>query len=575
MRSILFLFGMISALALFAQSASLENTLIINENAVHKVTQVEMLGTQEATGVNQLYYSFTHPGGGVQKVKGSFFSGGKEPTSLKAFGVINISQEGVVSSDFVRWLAPRHSGVSINLYANPLDGADAMLQKPIAAKGQVSPYDTLGGLKRQLEEAGEIVSLAVSGKKENDLPLCPQYYESTVYVGLGGGINQILTMDHTLKSEEDRNKLMSMKDYDLETSINKDHVKDVFGADNITFKYSAGAIPQVSDPITGNVIVMGGIRYKKNKAKANSEYKEFRLFTFNKEGEVVNSVNYESDEPILIKGGYPIYGQQLGPDLWEATHAVIIAGGAGNRKMTNINKKYFKAIVVDVKTGEIVAEHEQELSQPAGKFLEARQCSNGTIELLYYYPASGQQSLTLINIGKDGLVNLKEFSKDSPEVQSFKLPANPKIRTINSFELEDGSQLVIKEIYKTVAKEEGSTQKIDVTVSFAAYKYSVNDQLESIRGLGDSFNLNDATLYDKSDDLLSFYEQYKDTETGQDKIRFININTKALEVETLNLDDGYFLVSPDSFIHDQDNRQILFLTQKTAGKGLYCSKYQY
>ena len=560
-----------------AQLTLLEGIELIDTNAVFEVSQARILGIDKASSPNRLVYGFVHPGGAIQQVRGSMMSGGKDPVNLPAYGAINLGETLDGKNHKVQWYSPDRVGTNVNFVARPLTSArDHMSANVIAKKGEIISNDNFTSMVRKLSASSPMYEFLEKIEKEEEAPSYVDHYLKTrITPGLSGKISYLTTSSYTLKPVEERNKGLFGTAYKMNAETNKENTKTAFGDDPTMMYKMMSEIPQINDPVTGHAVIFGGIKYKKNKSKENSQFYEFMFLTFNNAGEIVKRVKYDSKEPLKVSNVYPVYGDNLAPDVDEITHGIFVTRGSGNKKIPNINSKIRKVFVVDVKTGEIIKQDEIEFAEKGAQLIQTRRLDNNKVALTYYYAGKDKHGLVVMKLGVDGIENVKEISGNSPEFKAIGLGdqfhSGLKLQALQSFNTAKGDTIKI-ERFITKRSKEGGGYKI-ITHAYVIMKYDVNGNLLGLHGIGNLVKKHNRDIIKVGNGKISMMVYLK-AENGASKLKIMNINMDDLNVEAAEIPVGEYLASSSAYHYDASSNILYFLTQKSKGKGISVFEYK-
>lgn len=575
------------AQVLSAQVEVLQGETLVEAKGQVRVTNAAIFGIKSYFDGTEIFFSFVHPNGGIQKVAGPLMSGGAEPENLNAFGSIQIYSDKSVRSKSYHWLGREHFGTRYNLYANPLTDADSHLQTPLASPKDIWPYDTLlvftnnRDIKKPLPDWGEEIKrgLQEAGKvKPKTEVYAEEYYKPGISTGLSGNLSQMTTVVYNLRPKADWNKGLAPGPYSSKVNLIKGQDFDaLFGNPNVNYKATAG-IPTQYDPASGNLAIMGGLKYKKDKTKDDSEFYEFLLLSFDKDGNNLARVPYETKEPMVIVGSTTIYGQEIAPDVREATHAVFLLRGGGNKNITSFNNKLLRAFVVDLKTGQLVAQNEVEMPQGGGKLLERFPSGATTTTLTFLYTDGGKNGLSFVTLGAEGILATSHFLSDTPQGQSLQLEpfgfATVEVVTAERFLLADNSEVVIKQFIK-LETPPGADKPNRIPIGGAIVRYGSDGVVTQFKGLDKAMKgLDNMEQLPLSQDGQSFYSLSKNA-AGRDMVSFLKVDAESLNVINYTLKEGHCLAGKDAFFIDDENKRVYFLSQSMADGGLYFHQYRY
>jgi len=443
--SLLFLLPVVLGLAQ-SSSSGFNITDIQAEGLPYRITSLTVEGISTDKDAPAYYYSFTHPGAGIQVVRGAMSTGGKDPVTVEALGKVMLDPDtGAPGTSAVQWVAPPGTGTNINIFANPVGGAESLVTDPLAKKGAVLSYnkyedmtdDMVGGTFYKLPPytpaAGEAMEMVES------------YVTTNIYVGMGGGIQSITYGNYTLRPEEKRGRsLLGDPNYKMKAGFAKGTAKKVFKDKDISFKIlSAGSIPQISDPTTGNVVIFGGVKYKKDKSKKGSHFQEFFLMGSDKEGNLTGQEKIETEEPLVLKEVYSVGGKEIAPGIRQSGTAIFIAESGGeDENTTDPSLRY--SFVVDINTTKIIARNKINLPEGKNVTVGTETDTDNNIVLLNYSVSTGQ--VTPLTLTKEGIkIGEPRFSGDLKILVD--LPTkNLELRTISTITLADGRTMLLKQM---------------------------------------------------------------------------------------------------------------------------------
>jgi len=568
----------------FAQSKILQGVEIIDTNVIFNSNRVELLGIDETSSPNQLVYSFVHPRGGIQSSNGPLMTRGMEPQALRAYGSVRLKDNIDPVSNSLEWAASSKVGTNVNYYARPLSsGSDMSSNNLIASKGSINSFEHFREKNKRLKKSDPFYTIPQleEERREKSNSFVDSYSLMEVFVGLNGKISALSSIDYKLKPEGERNKGFFGLPYKAKYNTHRKSVKNAFGNDAISYYKPLLGYPQVSDPVSGNAVIMGGVKYKKDKSKTNSHFYEFMLLTFNKHGEIVNRVKYDSEQPLKIDKVYPVYGQtlapevnELAPEIKEVTHCIFIAYGSGNKKTPNRNRKIRRVLVVDMRTGEIVKEDEVEMKFGRPAPIRTRRLEDNRIELTYFYPVKNKRGLGVLTISPNGIERVKEI----PE-------SDEKLASVGVFQrLSNG--LTIEPVYTLDTKNEGIVtieEFVNIKWSdgkrvgresqgFALMKYDTEGNFIDILGIGNAINKESLKLLNEINDRMHLMTIQKGN-SGLKTLKFMDANLSDFSVQRTILPEDEHLAG-NSYFFDKSKNTIYFLTQKRLGKGLSVFKHK-
>ena len=558
-----------------AQIEVLQGVELIDTNTLFNVTQVKVLGIDERTSPHRLLYRFTHPSGGIQKVNGSMMSGGRAPQGLPAFGAVELGEIPTPAVDGIQWFSPKRVGTNVNFYAKPLiEATDMVDDNMIAGKGSIMSHDDFAKIRKDLKPSSPLYQLPEEkAVAEERAPYYADKYKTTkVNFGMSGKISYLYLTEYTLKPEGERNKGLFGTAYDTKIKTNKDHTKGAFGDKNIMYKGAMmDKVPQVNDPVSGHATVFGGLKYKKNDSKKNSHFYEFLFLTFNFEGEIVKQVKYESEIPLSIENVYPVYGKNIAPDVNEITHGIFVLQGYGNKGMDHVNRKIRVVLVVDILTGEVIAEDKIELNQASTSLLRTRNLDGNRIELTYFYPVANKRGLAVVTLSTQGVEKVKELLQGSPEFDAIGLEEKPllnmELNPVNSFESEDGGTLSIEQFTTLKKTEKGTTKRNE---GYALVKYDATGSFVGIFGIGKSRKVD---IIDIKDGKLWIMAAAK-AGSGQSRFRFIKINIADFNVQISETPIVESKKGMTDYYYDAASGVVYLFAQNHPAKGLSVFKYK-
>ena len=565
---------------LSGQSISLESVELIDTSTLFDVTNLTFLGVDKTVTPNVLYYHFDHPGGGIQSSKGALNSGGGTPQNLPALGIVMLETPLNKSTNTLQWVSARGASSDVNYYAKPLASAkDMSSKKLIASKKDIMGYEKEQDLLKNILPSSPFLTVDPIEDKEispvEDAPYIDHYKTAEINIGMRGKISYIYIFNHTLK--EKHGGLLGT-DYKVRTEVKKGHVKDAFDREGSTYKISATKTfySQINDPMSGNAVTLGGLRYKKNKEKKNSHFHEFTLLAYNNEGERINRKTFDTDLPMRVTEVYPIYGEKMAPGVDEVTHAIFVMQGDGKKGMKHINRKLFKILVVDLKTGKIVKEDEVEFDHSTPRLINKKQLNEGKLELVYFYPGQKNRGFVVLDLGIDGIDAKREFPGSTPAIKAIGLPDvflnNLELDPKYSFNFDDGGYVNITRL-RSRSKE--NNKVILRTRGYALFRYDKTGHLMDIFGIGKFEKKPNFRFIENNVEELVLLLTGKKKGAVTNRVTLYKIDAKTLEINAKSLPDHEYLPSGNAIYFDKDQRTLLMLTQKTPRKGVVLERFKY
>lgn len=566
--------------SLNAQSIVLQGARLINESGDIRIAGLNVLGVKNSPQGLALFYRFTHPNGGIQQVRGSLMSGGADPVSLSALGAAILGPDQAPTTTHVlRWWAEQGASTRGNFVPDPLTSAQAHAKKPLANAGEVMSYDTLRVAIAGLRPSDSLFLRAIDPDEPRPFTgtYAAEYYKSSITVGLSGGLSGFVTTTHTLKPASERTGLLATPYRTNTVNHGKESMAGAFESENMSFKVSAGA-PVASDPVSGNITVFGALKYRKDSSKENSEYFEFKFLTFTKEGQLLANERYVSPEPLGISGYYPLYGPELAPDVREITKIVYIMQGEGAKDMSNVNPKLVRALILDIKTGKLVAQDDDAFNQEGGRIVQSRRLPDGKMELTYLYDQpNAQKGVSIMVVGPEGIVSIADYFGSSSMGEPLALkPAPPasasSMRTLQRIPMSDGGEAALHMIAAGKYSPETRTTTYQ-PLGYALSVYEPNGYLRAFIPL----NLDQASaegqnklIYAAPDRLIFMVQE---AIPGLNRASFMEINLNTYAVRMVKLPDGYTMPGTDSIYLNREQKMFYLFAQPTAGKGLYLFHY--
>ena len=136
------------------------------------------MGIDESSSPNRLIYQFMHPGGGIQVQRGSFFSGGKTPENLHAYGSLELGETLDVKNNKIQWCAHRSGGTNVNFYAKPLTSAINISNDNMVAKnGDIISYKQFATNVKELKKSSPLFEF-VEVEESSEEKAAPHYVDS-------------------------------------------------------------------------------------------------------------------------------------------------------------------------------------------------------------------------------------------------------------------------------------------------------------------------------------------------------------------------------------------------------------
>lgn len=564
-------------LSLSAQSAVLQGTRLIDENGNIRVASVKILGVKDGPQGPALFYSFVHPNGGIQRVTGALMTGGRDPENLPAIGVANLGNEATPVVGSLRWAATPGIISNVNYWAEPLVNALDPSNHLLAASGTVLSNDTLRVVLRGLKPSDTLYLNYRTPQPEVPVSYAPEYAITYASLGMSGGINSVSSTTFTLRGESDRQGLLTGP-YKRNSALvfDKEVYANAFEQENMSFKLNASA-PCINDPVTGNAVLFGPLKYRKDDSKENSQYFEFKFVTFSKDGQMLSNINYTSEEPVVSSGEYLIHGATLAPDIREVTHVVYILRGDGEKGMEGINRKLVRALVFDLKTGQLIAQNDAVFNQSGAIVINQRQLPDGNLELIYLHKdASAQKGISVMIVGPQGIVSITDYFGESSlgEVLELKpmVLLSASLRTLQRIPLQDGSQAVLQMIARKDYNSETKTTTY-LPVGHGLSIYQPDGYLKAFIPINRDIpsGENQTHLVYNSPERLVFMALEKGLNAN--RISLVEVNLSTYAVRLTELPSGYTMSDINNIYLNREQKMLYFLAQPTAGKGLYLFHY--
>ena len=244
-------------------------------------TKIEIIGAVPNGEGTRVFLELSRIGA-IQKKAGPVWSGGNDPITVKALGIIDLAANQGVEQEIVRWLKP--DGVYAKQY-NILEAPGSILGDPIATQ------DDCVELLDLVKEYPELRQLYGDVSKEIE-PY--SYYKNFVnYKALAGKPKSLVLNLYNVDSEGRRS--------------NEDKEIDIEGYRGSTKKdYWARIEETKCDKVSGNFWAYHGrLIQGEYRNRANMFLQE--LVVFDKEGEVLNRTDMEFEKPQVLKGSQYFY----------------------------------------------------------------------------------------------------------------------------------------------------------------------------------------------------------------------------------------------------------------------------
>jgi hypothetical protein len=230
------------------------------------------------------------------------------------------------------------------------------------------------------------------------------YYHTNPYVSPSGKIGYVASTNYTL---EDADKAWSTPAfaYKKKIEVHKFKKELLFPAENISYKAgltSAEPVPYATDPVSGLMSMLGGLKYKKEPGKEKSHFYEFQLLSFDRNGAVVNQEVINSDLPIQITSAFAL---EEGPYLNANTRAAkaFIFIGEGQEKEEQSAALMRRLFFVDASTGQLSNTTDFKLPAKHAELAGIINLSaSDLITLVYFHTYAGQRGFTFLTFNAEG-----------------------------------------------------------------------------------------------------------------------------------------------------------------------------
>lgn len=193
-----------------------------------------------------------------------------------------------------------------------------------------------------------------------------------------------------------------------------------------------GAVKQLTDPVSGAIVLAGDVKYKKDKTKKSSPHFEHRIVTFNAEGEIVNNLDYKTEAPYRIKHVMPIFADHLNAQKGRYDYVAVLFAGSKVKKGPENDRRNHRVVIVNTQTGEITADEEVNLGVGYADFNAVFTPAPGITSHFYVGSYKNNAGMGFLTIGKDGIVESKVYDHTTAEYKTYlKGQENPQHSAIN------------------------------------------------------------------------------------------------------------------------------------------------
>ena len=474
------------ALPLAAQDVSdrLSVVPLTPGSRAYRVTGPTMLGV-DAADPSLLRFRFAHPRAGVMRDMGMAkrllskdsmrIHLSEEPETVTALGTVPLGPGGFPQDvPSLQWVALRGAEGDEMYYFDHvpriLEYPDSMLLATSADMLPRAEYD------RAMETASSKPSYSVPGEQTPEL--VESYTVQIPAIGLGGGFSKSTIMKYELKPEGERGKGLLGKNYTSDASFAKGSAHEVFDGTNRKFAYVS--IATHNDIATGNAVVVGGLKYKKDKTKKGSEFREFLLLGVDAEGEVIEQTEFTSDEPVLAKGVFPLQSRPVYPNYNMSPTAAILYRGAGRKNDPDVDGSLRRVLIVDANEAAVLGEYEIDLPGDGYSALDEVTDTLGRTVVYEYDGETGEVIPTLITA--DGIrMGEPLFGERAADAQGLELYGN-KFVDQAIVNLGDGRSL---RVYKNQIKSQSGVglQATEVTTDQGYVMFVLDETGMAVAGV--------------------------------------------------------------------------------------------
>lgn len=533
-----------------------------------------LLGFTADPEIPQLVVRFNHPEGGIQRVRNRVMDGDREPKTLSAYGLFPLDAPDPSPAFSVTWFAAARSSNSVNFYADHRQAGSLNDDAYLAKKGEILSHEAFQKFRSSLVSGGFQNLSQVEGRRSDALdpraPHVESYRETVITMGLSGGISYLTTSTYHRKPEDKRYTGLMGSAYSGKHAINREEVKTAFGDKNLAFKgYS-----MLGDPGTGNAVILGGLKYRKDKTKKHSHFYEHLILVFGNDGKIVGREKIDTQAPFSFTQVLPITGEKMAPTIYAVPYAVFIGSCPTKQGLSGENPPAKMVLVVDSKTGQVVARNRVDLPGARANLLQVDRHQNGEIRVLFAYRRGNRGGFSQVTIGTEGVVAQRDVAASDFPMAELTARGNvdwtDNYRTLRYYETRDRRLLTLNAL-RTVEEDPRTRKRI---VRFKGYHLLVHNGSGELIGGIPLPHLADA-------DKLGFQEltagrmvlTYAKRIPQQDPIPQMIVcdsdgnlsRTEVVAAPGLRLTGTRPLLAPD-------HREVYFVAQNQEAQGIYLVK---
>lgn len=478
-----------------------------------------------------------------------------------------VAAGGEVKHDGSIWGSTDTKFYKVKNYADGSDyyasiESDAVL---IAAAADQVKYGEYLKSRRMADNWGHVLPQLINEKTKanlypSDAAPADKYFFTKPYVKPTGKIGYIATYTYNLESA-DKAWSEPIMAYKKKIVTNKIGHEEMFDDKNVSYKGSMSTmdpVPFATNPVNGNMTMLGGIKYKKTAGKDDSHLHEFKLLSFNNNGELTGNEIVKSELPITIASANTIsQGPYINGEMREAKTYIFEATGdvKGDDQASPTLRRYYS---VDATSGKMLNSFDITLPFKYSEkvaFINLPDSDIGTF--IYFHTAAENRGFTCVSLNSKGeKVNVQSFDNEfinRSSIPSDKLVVNTKMGILSVIEGRENQKYLVTNL-----------RVADKLVDEAVFVFQY-DLLRGItQGIPEPKGLLGAFLTSEKDLLLLF--------KNDDKAVLNHLGGGSDGSENL-LGDGTVIGGhEEAWLYLEENKELYLLTKTPKNRGLFLHK---
>lgn len=357
-------------------SGALVDQELFPDRRAYVVRSAVMLGV-DPEAPDRLAFKFTHRDGGVavpSDGKGRYRA---SESPLSAVGTVPLDATGLPTGPTtLQWVRDPTRPTAALYYVTP----EAINVSGTEGAILAQPDEMIDG--KVARDAGNRPLIAPRYSRPIEEPVEPvdAYHANFLYMNMKGEVGNSTATHFTRKTDAERDALLNVRTYAPRSEVNKGSAAQVFDGTNRRFHRTLRVSPgQHTHLATGNAMVLGGVKYKKDKAKKGSHLREFLLMGFDTVGELTHRATINTEAPMVTAGPIPVGGYPIAGGGISSPLAAFVLLAKGKKKDPGYDPGLRRVLLVDVDRAEVLSEEDIRLPEDYRTFAVRRDAVGRTV----------------------------------------------------------------------------------------------------------------------------------------------------------------------------------------------------